>query len=269
MAIVRIAAGLKSSATVQNFNLNEVYKITYETNGGILATGVHILSYSRKSEAIELATCTKTGFLFMGWYETNNPALADVPTAAKTNFSPQTEARNKTFFALWTKNTVYVKAGGSGNGFSSESPVANFSDALTAIQNLKITGGYADASAGGLYTDGDVTLSEGGIITRNYAGACGGGIYNYSKTLTIESGVEISGNSEKGVTSCGGGGGIFNSSGTVIIKGGTIKTNSANHYGGAIYNERGTVYIYGDTLIGKEVSVAPDNWTNGSNKDKA
>ncbi|MBR0495431.1 MAG: hypothetical protein IJJ71_04570, partial [Treponema sp.] len=86
------------------------------------------------------------------------------------------------------------------------------------------------------------------------------------KTLTIESGVEISSNSENGNETEGGGGGIFNSSGTVIIKGGTIKTNSANHYGGAIYNESGTVYIYGDTLIGKEVSVAPDNWTNGSNK---
>ncbi|MBR0496019.1 MAG: hypothetical protein IJJ71_07590, partial [Treponema sp.] len=86
------------------------------------------------------------------------------------------------------------------------------------------------------------------------------------KTLTIESGVEISSNSENGNETEGGGGGIFNSSGTVIIKGGTIKTNSANHYGGAIYNESGTVYIYGDTLIGNVVSAAPTDWYYGSNK---
>ena len=47
-------------------------------------------------------------------------------------------------------------------GLKSSATVQNFK--LNEV--YKITGGYADASAGGLYTDGDVTLSEGVIITR-------------------------------------------------------------------------------------------------------
>lgn len=287
MAIVRIAAGLKSSATVQNFNLNEVYKITYNTNGGTLATGVHVLSYSRKSDPIELATCSKTGFLFMGWYETNNPALADVPAAAKTNFSPKTEARNKTFFALWTKNTVYVKAGGSGNGFSSENPVANFSDALTAIGKIKtkrnsaqdftikvcgevngnqeIPASFTTATATKLTIEGNTgnttdSLNANGSGTVLTVGTAvpvtvknlkitggnaenGGGISVASgATLTVFGNAEITSNTAKD------GGGI-NNAGTLYLGGGVISKNTATNCGGGVYNT-GTMFMYGSAVIG-------------------
>ena len=189
-----------------------------------------------------------------------------IPSTLKKDGTGTYKAKSVTISGA-TGNTTDWLDGGF-NKDSNGTTLKILSDVPLTIKNLKITGGYASKDAvggGGLYTKGDVTLSDGTIVSGNYSGSCGGGIYNDSKTLTIESGVEISGNSEKGVTSCGGGG-IFNYGGTVIIKGGVIKSNSADHDGGAIYNEDGTCYIYGDTLIGKEVSVAPDNWTNGSNK---
>ena len=185
---------------------------------------------------------------------------------------------------LSTKTTSSYKAqsvtikGASGNtvdilngGFSSSSNGTTLTIESTVpvtIKDLKITGGYAAqnfAGGGGLYTKGDVTLSEGVIITGNYTASCGGGIYNDSKKLTIENGVEIFNNHEiSEIENCGGGG-IFNYQGTVFIKGGTFASNSALHDGGAIYNEDGTCYIYGDTLIGKTVSSAPDGYQQASN----
>lgn len=305
MAIVRIAAGLKSSATVQNFNLNEVYKITYETNGGTLATGVHVLSYSRKSEAITLAQCSKTGFLFMGWYETNNPALADVPAAAKTNFSPQTEARNKTFYALWANNTVYVEAGGSGNGFSSGSPVGNFTDAITAIGKIKdkagsaqdftikvcgpvngnqeIPASFTTATATKLTIEGNTgnttdSLSANGSGTTLTVGTAvpvtiknlkitggnaenGGGISVASgATLTVFGNAEITSNTAKD------GGGI-NNAGTLYLGGGVISKNTATNCGGGVYNT-GTMFMYGSAVIGdsSKETAAVNSESGYSNK---
>lgn len=305
MAIVRIAAGLKSSATVQNFNLNEVYKITYETNGGTLATGVHVLSYSRKSEAIELASCTKTGFLFMGWYETNNPALADVPAAAKTNFSPQTEARNKTFFALWTKNTVYVKAGGSGNGFSSESPVGNFTDAITAIGKIKDKAGSAQdftikvcgevmgkqTVSSSLTTEIATTLTiegETGNATDSLSANGSGTVLTVGTAVpvTIKNLKITGGNAENGggisvasgatltvfenaeITSntAKDGGGI-NNAGTLYLGGGVISKNIATNCGGGVYNT-GTMFMYGSAVIGdsSKETAAVNSESGYSNK---
>ena len=282
MAIVRIAAGLKSSATVQNFNLNEVYKITYETNGGTLATGVHILSYSRKSEAIELATCTKTGFLFMGWYETANPALADVLSAAKTNFSPQTEARNKTFYALWTKNTVYVEAGGSGNGFSSESPVGNFTDAITAIGKIKDKAGSAQdftikvcgevmgkqTVSSSLTTEIATTLTIEGE-TGNATDSLNGN--NEGTTLTVATAVPVT---IKNLLITGGyaenGGGIYNSGTLSLADGCLVSKNTATKNGGGVYST-GTMFMYGSAVIGdsSKTTAATKSESTYSNKAAA
>ena len=156
-------------------------------------------------------------------------------------------------------------------GFTSNSngtTLSITSDVPITIKNLKITGGYASSpiGGGGLYANGNITLSEGALISGNHTASCGGGIYNDSKTLTIESGAEISSNEENSSTSNCGGGGIFNYQGTLIISGGVIKTNSADHDGGAIYTEGGSCYIYGSTLIGKNVTIAPTEWYYGSNK---
>ena len=142
------------------------------------------------------------------------------------------------------------------------------SDVPITIKKLKITGGYASSpiGGGGLYANGNITLSEGALISGNNTASCGGGIYNESKTLTIEDGAEISTNHEESSSSNCGGGGIFNYQGTLIISGGVIKLNSADHDGGAIYTEEGTCYIYGNTIIGKEVTSAPTEWYYGSNK---
>lgn len=191
-----------------------------------------------------------------------------IPSTLKKVSSGTYKAKSVTLSGATGNTTDSLKGGftSSSNGTT----LKILTDVPVTIKNLKITGGYAaqtSAGGGGLYTNGDVTLSQGALVSGNYTASCGGGIYNDSKILTVEDGAEISGNYEKGVSNCGGGA-IFNYGGTLIISGGVIKSNTADHDGGAIYNdgERGTCYIYGNTLIGKEVTAAPGEWYNGSNK---
>lgn len=187
-----------------------------------------------------------------------------IPNTLSTETTSPYKAQSVTIQGA-SGNTVDILNG----GFSSSSNGTTLTIKSTVpvtIKDLKITGGYATQtpiSGGGIYNKGDLTLSQGALVSGNYTLSCGGGIYNL-KTLTIESGAEISDNHEKGNTGCAGGG-IFNHKGTVMISGGVIKSNSADHDGGAIYNEDGTVYIYGDTLIGKEVSSAPTSYSSASN----
>ena len=189
-----------------------------------------------------------------------------IPSTLKKDGNGTYKARSVVICGA-TGNTTDILNGGF-TQTSNGTTLKILTDVPVTIKNLKITGGYAASSSaggGGIYANGDVTLSEGALVSGNYTASCGGGIYNDSKNLTIESGAEISGNYENGVSNCGGGG-IFNYRGTLVISGGVIKTNSADHDGGAIYTEEGTCYIYGNALIGKDATAAPSEWYYGSNK---
>ena len=110
------------------------------------------------------------------------------------------------------------------DGNNSGTVLANKDTVSITIRNLTIKSG----NASGLVNQGTVTLQSGVEISGNSA-TSGGGISN-SGTLTIESGVTISGN-----TATYGGGIYLNSnSGTLTIKGGTITGNTASD-GAAIY----------------------------------
>ncbi len=132
------------------------------------------------------------------------------------------------------------------------------------IKNLKIMRGYSEDSGGGIYSTGDLTLDSGTLITQNTAKYYGGGVANDGGKLTIKSGVVISSNevlyAKKGTDDCGGGG-VYNRNGTLIMSGGTIKSNTAEGCGGGIFNiiddgeKLCVAYIYGDAVIGGDTAA--------------
>lgn len=141
-AIVRIVPGLKAVAEVTNFNLNEVYHITYENVDGANPVGgsVQIKTYSRKSDEITLSEYEKSGSYFMGWYE--EPSFPS-SSSTVTKLNPKTTTQDKTFYALWAKNEIYIKSEGSGMGYSEESAVPNFEKAIDAMKKVKEKAGEA------------------------------------------------------------------------------------------------------------------------------
>ena len=101
--LVTVAEGCTSSAARTLTNLNEVYEITYEKNGGTISTAYAAPEvYTRSSEFL-LATAehiTKDGYAFVGWYETSDFSSERVTEIEKDNTG------NKTFYAKWAVGEV-------------------------------------------------------------------------------------------------------------------------------------------------------------------
>ena len=247
---------------VKKFALSRIYVSSKKSDSK--ETGTRAEPYKSVARAMNALLDKDTDYTIL--VDGELTGAQEIPDTLKKDGTGAYKAKSLTISGATGNTTDSLKGGftSSSNGTT----LKILTDVPVTIKNLKITGGYAaqtSAGGGGLYAKGDVTLSEGALVSGNYTASCGGGIYNDSKTLTIEDGAEISGNYEKGVSNCGGGG-IFNYGGTLVISGGVIKANSADHDGGAIYTKEGTCYIYGNTLIGKDVTAAPGEWYNGSNK---
>ena len=105
----------------------------------------------------------------------------------------------------------------------------------------RITGGYADDHAGGIWNPGTLTL-EGGAITGNRCVNDGGGIHN-SGELAIKGGTISSNTAGKD------GGGVY-TDGELFITGGEIKGNTAGASGGALRVNGKTTTIYDVTMTG-------------------
>jgi|GEM_PF-6174921 len=120
------------------------------------------------------------------------------------------------------------------------------------IDNLTITGGYAELGGGIFMSEGaNVTLADGVKITGNTAiasavdSACGGGIYvGNGAIVTITNGVTIADNTSSSETekhAYGGGVYVGRGANVTIANGATIDGNKAlasaenNSYGGGIY----------------------------------
>lgn len=96
------------------------------------------------------------------------------------------------------------------------SALAITSSVPVTIQNIKITGGYADYG-GGINSSAPLTIDEGVLITGNHATSSGGGVKTGSQTF--------------------------------VMKGGTITGNIAEYGGGGVYSE-GEMFMYGKAVIG-------------------
>lgn len=81
------------------------YTVTLNTNGGTIAEGAEVTEYTSgtstalpKNEQGETPEITRSGYTFSGWVEANGSG--DIVDAI-----PATATGNKTYNALWTKNT--------------------------------------------------------------------------------------------------------------------------------------------------------------------
>ena len=292
-AIARITQGLKSSAIVTDFNLSQVYTISYQNIKGAelvssVADNIAILTFTGKSSDITLPVYKKSGYYFMGWYESENPALADVPSTAKETFSPKADPQNKTFYALWANNTVYVANGGNGNGFSSTSPVAYFGDAISTIGKIKDKAGSAqdftikvcgEVNGAQTVSSGLTTATATSLTIEGFNGldenntpkdSLNGGFTSESKgtTLTISTTVPVT---IKNLLITGGyaenGGGIYNSGTLSLADGCLVSKNTATKNGGGVYST-GTMFMYGSAVIGdsKKTTAATNSDSGYSNK---
>lgn len=107
------------------------------------------------------------------------------------------------------------------------------------LDRLTIQNGLVDAlvaNGGGIYNEGNLTLSNSNVTRNNVTGR-GGGIYN-TGNLTISSST-VSGNQSLSFGGNGDGGGIYNDGGKVAIKDSFFSSNSAEANGGGIGNGSG------------------------------
>jgi hypothetical protein len=136
------------------------------------------------------------------------------------------------------------------------------------IEGLKIYGGHADTSGGGILNDQATLTLNSCRIERNFSDHSGGGIGNQgaSAMLTIvNSTVTIN---SSGGPSSGVGGGI-NNSGTVLIRNSSVSGNTVNvfpalHSGtaGGISNG-GTMEISNSTISGNSAGITAGGILNG------
>ena len=98
--VVHVLKGFNSIAE-QEIDLNSVYSITYNRNGGSLAAGeVEIKKYSRRSN-LKLPVLTKTNCTFLGWYKESE--FKNLVTEVSNTY-----AENLTLYARFENSAFYV-----------------------------------------------------------------------------------------------------------------------------------------------------------------
>ena len=97
-----------SDSVTDNLNLeahwNKVYQVTMKTNGGTIAPGREIKSYTGGTSLTlpGAGDITRGGYTFAGWYEDSGFSGAPVTEISRT------DTGDKTFYAKWKQNTVPV-----------------------------------------------------------------------------------------------------------------------------------------------------------------
>jgi hypothetical protein len=139
-----------------------------------------------------------------------------------------------------------------GNGSATNDNVMFVNSAVTVtISNVTIQNGRAVSLGGGIFNNGNLTLTSS-TVSGNSAGGGGGGggIFSSGGPLTLSNSV-VSGNS------AGFGGGIWNSNGTVNVINSTISGNNATPYGGGgISNVSSTLNVINSTISGNNSADA-------------
>lgn len=161
-----------------------------------------------------------------------------------------------------------------------ESGLFQVESGVTAtISGLTIEDGSA-TSGGGVYNDGDLTISKSTVSSDTAKSGSGGGIYN-SGTLTVSDdtlsdnmapdnngggGIEnvgtasISNSTIVGNYGFFSGGGIDNGAGTLTVTDSTLSGNSSVNEGGGVANSMGaSVTLTGDTLVNNSTNESGGN----------
>ena len=101
---------------------NKVYQVTMQTNGGTIAPGKEIKSYTGgKSLTLPgAADITRGGYTFAGWYEGID--FSGVPVTGINS----TDTGDKTFYAKWSANTYIVKLETNGGKIADGKDVTDY-----------------------------------------------------------------------------------------------------------------------------------------------
>lgn len=265
---VRIVKGLTTSAEL-SISLNEVYTITYEDNGGTLASGaIKTGKYSRKS-IVYLPQMEKEGYIFAGWYEASDFSGDPVTTIEKGS------SGNKTFYAKYISSTLYVSQSGNNenDGMTASTALASVNKAvekiisygnIAAAYTIKIsgtiTGGVNIASTLTTEMASSLTLEgETGKSGDDWVDVLDGGFTDSSRgtTLAINSAVPVTLKNLKitgGYQSGGNGAGIkLGGDTSLVMESGEISGNTGNNSGQAaaagVYISHGGTSNFGATQI--------------------
>ena len=121
----------------------------------------------------------------------------------------------------------------------------------------------APGNGGGIHIGGDGSLTvDGGRVNENTAGAEGGGIWNNTGTLTLKGNASIFGNVAMGDAADQGGGGLYNNGGGTIVLSEDVQvlenkaTGTAGSGGGILNNTDATLMIYDSRIAGNEANRA-------------
>ncbi|WP_294429773.1 InlB B-repeat-containing protein [uncultured Treponema sp.] len=177
--VVRIH-GYKTAHTCELLNINTIYSIEYELNGGSWDSGVEsdLKKERNANTGIMLPTegLSKEGFVFAGWY--TDSALTERVESIGTGTEFEKDIK---LYARWVDGTIYVSGTGddsTGDG-SEERPFKTLEGACekilslkskNAVWTIKISGEVTGIPAGTSGTEAKYGLSTiPETITSNYA----------------------------------------------------------------------------------------------------
>ena len=147
-----------SDSVTENLNLeahwNIVYQVTLQTNGGTIAAGKEIKSYTGGAKATLPGggDITREGYTFEGWYE--DSSFSGSPVTEITG----SDTGNKTFYAKWSANTYIVKLETNGGKIADGKDVTAYTCGIGAALPMKgdiiregytFEGWYGDSSFSG------------------------------------------------------------------------------------------------------------------------
>ncbi|PPK87950.1 putative secreted protein (Por secretion system target) [Neolewinella xylanilytica] len=134
----------------------------------------------------------------------------------------------------------------------------------------------APGNGGGIHIGGDGSLTvDGGTVNENTAGAEGGGIWNNTGTLTVKGNASIFGNVALGDEADQGGGGLYNNGGGTIVVSENVQilenkaTGLAGSGGGILNNTGATLNIYDSRIAGNEANRAGGGIEDASGSSSA
>jgi uncharacterized repeat protein (TIGR02543 family) len=122
------------------------YTITYQLNGG--TNGANPATYTIENADITLATATREGYTFVGWYEDSELAGRAVTGIL------QGSTGDKTFYAKWTLNsyTITYQLNGGTNGANPAAYTIESADITLAVatrEGYTFRGWYEDSGFAG------------------------------------------------------------------------------------------------------------------------
>lgn len=134
--IVNVEKG-RNSYLEENFDLSQVYTITYKANGGSLDLGSRMQTKFASKHEVMLPRMQKDGFTFQGWYTTSTFETGTGPIEKVE----QGTTENKIFYAKFANSAIYVDPTTTNtiNDGSEENPVTTLSAAIAKIKAIETT----------------------------------------------------------------------------------------------------------------------------------